>query len=370
MKRNIIRIAVLLLTLLCFILVAAKLSGISKTSLVTTTGQTFEKGTVTSVIEDNITESGTRVGQQQVEVLMKTGEKKGQSVIMTSSAGYLFGAACKTGMNVIVMQSVSGDTVVSSVYSQDRGNVIILFAIFYLVLLCLIGGKKGLRGAAGLVFTFFMLIYIELPLIYLGYSPFITSVAVCVITTIVTLYFIGGISKKTLVAISGTVSGVIISGMTAGIFSLLTGLSGWNVSNIESLLTLWETNEIQVGGLLFSGILISSLGAVMDVAMSISSSMQEIAFQNPSIESKELFKEGMRVGRDMMGTDSNTLILAFAGTGLSTLVLDYSYDLPFLQIINSGNIGIEIMQGLSGSFGVVLCVPVTVAIGAALIKRS
>ena len=104
----------------------------------------------------------------------------------------------------------------------------------------------------------------------------------------------------------------------------------------------------------------------MDVAMSVSSSLQEIYNQNPSLTRFEIFKSGMHVGRDMMGTDSNTLILAFVGGSVSTLLLDYAYNLPYLQIINSNNIGIAVMQGLAGSFGVVLCVPLTVVICTAL----
>ena len=104
----------------------------------------------------------------------------------------------------------------------------------------------------------------------------------------------------------------------------------------------------------------------MDVAMSIASSMGEIYAQNPSMTRRQLFRAGMHVGRDMMGTDSNTLILAFAGGSVSMLLLDYAYDLPYYQIINSNNIGIAVMQGLSGSFGVVLSVPVTVVLATAL----
>jgi uncharacterized membrane protein len=107
----------------------------------------------------------------------------------------------------------------------------------------------------------------------------------------------------------------------------------------------------------------------MDVAMSISSAMQELCQQNPAITRSELMKAGMRVGRDMMGTDANTLILAFAGGSVSMLLLDYAYDLPFLQIINSNNIGIAVMQGLSGSFGVVLSVPVTVLAAGCVYRR-
>ena len=135
-------------------------------------------------------------------------------------------------------------------------------------------------------------------------------------------------------------------------------------------MTLQQVNGIQVGGLLFSGLLISALGAEMDVAMSISSAMKEFCDQNPGISRLELMKAGMRVGRDMMGTNSNTLILAFAGTSLSMLVLNYAYDLPYLQVINSNNVGIAVMQGLSGSFGIVLCVPATVVLAAYIYKRE
>ena len=100
----------------------------------------------------------------------------------------------------------------------------------------------------------------------------------------------------------------------------------------------------------------------MDVAMSVCSSMYEIYAQNLSMSRGALFKAGMHVARDMMGTDSNTLILAFAGSSVSMLLLDYAYDLPYQQIINSNNIGIAIMQGLAGSFGIVLSVPLTVLI--------
>ncbi|BAK97597.1 hypothetical protein OBV_03990 [Oscillibacter valericigenes Sjm18-20] len=108
----------------------------------------------------------------------------------------------------------------------------------------------------------------------------------------------------------------------------------------------------------------------MDVAMSISSAMDELCTQRPSITRGELLRAGMRVGRDMMGTDSNTLILAFAGSSASMLVLDYAYDLPWLQIINSNNIGIAVMQGLSGSFGIILSVPATVVLATLVYTRK
>ena len=355
-----------ILLLLAFLAFVIWINQVDRTPLVSREGQTFEKAVVTEIIQDNLMPDGSRVGEQRIMVRMLTGPKEGEELETTSSSGYLFGAGCTVGMHVVVMQSIAGDTVINTVYTQDREMTIYIFAALYLVVLCLVGGKQGLKGALGLVFTFLCILFVYLPLVYRGYSPFWVAVFVCIITTLVTMYLIGGPTKKTVVATGGTVAGVVIAGFSATIFSIASGISGWNVSDIESLLTLWNVSGIQVGGLLFSGLLISSLGAVMDVAMSIGSSIGEIHAQNPTISRKELFKAGMHVGRDMMGTDSNTLILAFAGGSVSMLVLDYAYDLPYQQIINSNNIGIAIMQGLSGSFGIVLAVPVTVLLAVLL----
>ena len=352
--------------LAAFVIFTVYINQVDKVALVNREGQTFEKGVVTEILQDNLQPNGTRVGEQRVLVRLTTGVRAGQELETTSASGYLFGAGCTVGMRVIVLQSVAGDSTITSIYSQDREWVIYAFAAAYLVVLCLVGGKQGIKGALGLVFTFFCIIFVYLPLVYRGLSPFWVSVFICVITTLVTMYLIGGPTRKTLVATGGTVAGVVIAGISATIFSMATGITGWNVSDIESLLTLASTSGVQVGGLLFSGLLISSLGAVMDVAMSIGSAIAEIHAQNPALSRGELFKAGMHVGRDMMGTDSNTLILAFAGGSISMLVLDYAYSLPYQQIINSNNIGIAIMQGLSGSFGIVLAVPVTVALAVAL----
>ncbi|MDY4032465.1 MAG: YibE/F family protein [Pyramidobacter sp.] len=361
--------ALILITAVCALGVGV-LGSVEKTELISRAGQSFEKGVVTEILEDNLQPDGTRAGNQLVRVLMTSGVKRGQELETTSSSGFLFGAPCRPGMKVVVMQSVAGDTVISSVYSQDREHVVYLFAALYLAALVLVGGLKGLKGALGLVFTFFAIIFAELPLVYRGYSPTAAAVFICCVTTFVTMLLIGGFSQKTLIATAGTVAGVLGAWGAARLFSAASGISGWNVSNIESLMTLWHLKDIQVGELLFAGLLISTLGAVMDVAMSIASAMQEIQRQNPAISRRELFRAGIRVGRDMMGTDANTLILAFSGSSLGTLMLDYAYDLPYLQIINSNNIGIAIMQGLGGSFGIVLSVPFTVALGSFLLTAA
>ena len=370
MSKKVVRYLIYLLFVCVFAVFVFKLNQVEKTELVVRTGQTFEKAEVTEILQDNLDSNGTRVGEQKVRVKMLTGARKGKELDITSSSGYLFGAACKVGMKVIVMQSIAGETTIASVYSQDREWVIFVFALFYLLALCIIGGKQGIKGCLGLIFTFFCVIFVYLPLVYLRFSPFWAAVFICFLTTLVTMYLIGGPTKKTCAATLGTLAGVVLAGLSAWCFSKASGISGYNVSDIETLMTLWNTNRIQVGGLLFSGLLISCLGAVMDVAMSISSAIDEIYKQNTALSRKELFKAGMRVGRDMMGTMTNTLILAFTGGSINTLVFIFAYNYEYQQVINMYSVGIEIMQGLSSSLGVIMAVPVTSWIAAFLYSKN
>lgn len=149
----------------------------------------------------------------------------------------------------------------------------------------------------------------------------------------------------------------------------VTHVTGYNVSDIENLIYVQEETGIQVGELLFAGILIAALGAVMNVSMSISSTLQELYDQNPTMTARQLFRSGMTVGRDMMGTMSNTLILAFVGGSINTIVMFYAYDYEYLQLINLFDMAIEIMQGISASMGVILTVPLVSFIGAWMIAN-
>ncbi len=207
-------------------------------------------------------------------------------------------------------------------------------------------------------------------MIYKGISPILAAVLVVAFTTIVTMCMVDGITKKSVAAMLGTVIGVVFSGAFALIFGQVTSITGYNVSDIENLVYVGEMTDIKIGELLFAGILIASLGAVMDVGMSIASTLNELKEQNPQMMTKELFQSGMNVGRDMMGTMTNTLILAFTGGSINTLVFIFAYNYEYQQVINMYSGGIEIMQGLSSSLGVIMAVPVTSWIAAFLYKKN
>ena len=335
-----------------------------KEPLTSNEGQTYEKAKVVDITKDNMQEDGNRYGNQEVVLELTSGKHKGEQVDATSPSGTLFGADCEVGMKVIAIVSESQDTLVVTVYSQDRTIPIIVFVSIFVLAVCFIGGKKGVKSVISLAFTLISIFFILFPLLYKGLSPFLVAVIISAVVTVFTILFVGGNNHKSFAAIVGTVSGVVIAGLSAYAFGKVAGISGYNVSDIENLNYVAQYCDLQIGGLLFAGIIISALGAVMDVGMSISSTINEIYEKKPDATVKELFLSGIHVGKDMMGTMSNTLILAFVGGSITTLMLNYSYNLPVNQMLNSYNIGIEIMQGISGSLGIVLTVPVTAFVAA------
>ena len=160
----------------------------------------------------------------------------------------------------------------------------------------------------------------------------------------------------------------------AGIFAALVGvatpLNGFNMSEAENLLLYGAEQGLHVSGLLVCGVLVAALGAVMDVSMSIASALWELRVNNPDLPARDLFRSGMNIGKDAMGTMANTLILAFAGSSLNTLLLVRVYDIPFAQLVNTDFICVEILQSVAGSMGILLTVPLVTAVSAKLMTAD
>lgn len=370
MKLNLKKTAAGVIAFAVFVAALIYCNRIEKTELISTEGQSYEKAQVVEVTKDNLAEDGNRYGEQKVLLKINSGSLKGQEVEAVSPSGTLFGAICKPGMHIIAIVSITENNNVVTVYSQDRSIAIYVFTVLFALVVCVIGGRQGVKAVISLVFTCVSIFGLLFPLIYKGYSPIPATVWICVLATVFTMLMISGWSKKTLSAVIGTTCGVAAAGAAAVAFGHFAGISGYNVPDIETLNYVAQYTPVRIGGLLFAGIIISSLGAVMDVGMSMSSAIQEIYEANQEVGKKKLFMSGIQVGRDMMGTMTNTLILAYVGGAITTLVINYAYDLSCNQLLNSYNIGIEIMQGLSGSLGVVLTVPITAAAAVELLCRN
>ena len=342
---------------------------IEKTPLRPTGGNTFAKATVLEVLSDNTetTEDGEMLGNQTVKIKITSGAYKGEECEATSPNSNNSGAYCKVGTKVIILvnKGESGQ-IVASVYNYDRAFVLLVLVGLFIAVLCLIGGKQGVASVIGLIFTFVCIFGLYIPMMYIGISPFLAATVTSILVTVVVMFLIGGWSYKTLCATAGTVAGVLIAGGLAAIFGYFGHISGLNVDDVETLAYVAQNSKLDVGGVLFSGILIASLGAIMDVSMSVSSTIAEIHETNPGIGRKQLFASGIHVGKDMMGTMSNTLILAFAGSSINSLIIIYSYNMSSLEYMNRYDIGIELLRGITGSMGVILTVPLVSFIAAFL----
>ncbi|GFN35693.1 YibE/F family protein [Tepidimicrobium xylanilyticum] len=218
--------------------------------------------------------------------------------------------------------------------------------------------------------TIFIIVKILLPLMLKGINPIPISVLAAIVITIITILFIAGINTKSISAIIGTCSGVIIAGIIAYFVGSQVRLTGLSSEEATMLMFIPQRVDFDFRGLLFSGIILGALGAIMDVGMSIASSIEEIHNANKSFTRKELFNSGMNVGRDIMGTMTNTLILAYTGSSIPLLLLFMAYETSMIKVINLDIIATEIVRSLSGSIGLVLTIPLTALVSTFLIKRE
>lgn len=360
----------LLLVCAGFILFIFFFNNIEKVNLLNQNGTSYEKAIVENILQDNIQQDGSRIGNQLVKVKILTGDKKGQVFDATSSSSFLYGANCTENLKVIVSISTSDNSSVVSVYSYDRAPIIYVFVALFLLMLWIFGGKRGLKSAIGLIFTFICIIFLFIPMLYKGYSPFLSAVIISIMITIVSLSLVGGFTIKTISSILSTIIGVVISGGVSVAFGYFANISGYNVSEIEELIFISNNTNLKITGLLFATILIASLGAIMDISISVASAINELYIINPNLSKKELFSSGINIGQDIIGAMSNTLILAYTGTAINSMILIYSYNMKYNQIINMYSIGIDIMQSISGSIGIILTVPLVSFISSRLLTSK
>ncbi|MEA1974740.1 MAG: YibE/F family protein [Bacillota bacterium] len=334
----------------------------------------FEKAEILEIIEeeieDDIAITDLKIGRQVLKVKILTGKYKGniyETVNLIEQSHNVIG---KVGLKIIVGIRETDNTQNIWVYNYNRAPYLYIMGTIFIFLLILFGGKQGFNSMIALLFTSTIFIFIMIPLIFKGYHPITLSIISVIITTIVSFLLIGGFEKKMLIAILGTTSGILVAGILSFTFSKLTHLSGINLEKGTQLVYLALDYNIQVRGIMFSSILIASMGAVMDVSMSISSSMYEIYQIDNTISSKTLFTTGMNIGKDIMGTMTNTLILAFMGGSLGLMLVIWGYNMSYNQLINLPFVSIEIIQGLAGSIGIVLTVPFTALMASIILSRK
>lgn len=332
------------------------------------TDRTFVRATVTGVLQDT-TGGQENQGTQTVQAVITQGKFKGAACELQNANTYQRGAFCMPGTKIIATVSPAADgSLHGSIYNYDRSQMLYLLLILFAAALLLVGRKKGAAALYALVFTGICVVCLYLPLMYHGIDAILSAVLTAVVILVVSNYIFNGWTSKTLCAILGTTAGVLLSGLLAWALGTRFHLTGFHSADGEGLIYIANHSHLTVGNVLFAGILISSLGAVMDVSLSIVSALYELHRNAPQLSAGELFHSGMNIGHDMMGTMSNTLILAYAGSATSTLLTVYAYQMPYLQVIGYNSILTEFLCGLTGTIGVVLTVPLQTLITTGVLK--
>ena len=314
----------------------------------------YEKAVVVEVSDESLEyDEGLEIylGTQDLKVEMLDGEEEGSVLEVTNYLTQTHNVYAQEGTKLIInADRPENADPYYSVYNFDRTvPMAACFAVLAAAIIC-IGKGKGVRAIAGLAYSMFMVIYLVLPAVFSGYSPIGMSILCGILSTAVTLLLLNGQSEKTWAAILSTTVGVICSLLFFLIMSGLVHLDGFSSSEAEGLVLISQETGLKIKDVLFAGVLISSLGAIMDTGMSIVSALYEVYTHNPGLNTRELFLSGIEMGKDMIGTMTNTLILAFTGSAFITLLVFLSYQVQVNQLFNSNYLTIEIAQGICGSF--------------------
>ncbi len=327
----------------------------------------YESAKVLSVTELDVAPDEFTDKKFLVELKLLDGPDKGQIIQLEHALLETdpYPMSIKQGDKIILFKS-EGEYYVHD-YKRDSGVYVLIF--LFIITILWVGRWQGVKTVITLFLTLTIIAFVHIPLLNNGLNPILVTIVVATIITVFTLFFIAGVSRKSVAAIIGTLGGVVCAGALALIFAEFMHVTG--LSNDEALMLKYipQGDIFNASELLLSGIILGALGAVMDVAMSIASSIEEIRLNNPDVSVKRLFRSGMNIGRDVMGTMTNTLILAYTGSFLPLILLFNAYRMSHIRIMNMDLIAAEVVRALSGSIGIVMCIPITAFVAVQLTRH-
>ncbi|MCG8499794.1 MAG: YibE/F family protein [Firmicutes bacterium] len=313
-------------------------------------------------IKEEYPEANITLIKQKVDARILNGGLKGEIVEAENnmSGNPAYDIELKEGdiISLGMEQGENGERLFH-VKGYERTRYVYQLIGIFLVLLVIAGGWKGLKSIVSLGVTIGLVFYVMIPLLLKGISPIFISIGVCAAATIITMIVITGWNKKSLAAIIGTIGGITAGGGIAYLYGLLAQLTGLSEVEAQMLLDIPQQVKFDFRGLLFAGILIGALGAAMDVSVSIASALTELIQKDRNLTFRQILKHGMNIGKDIMGTMSNTLILAYTGGALSMILLFVVYPRPVNDIINFDFVATEIIRSIAGSIGLIFAIPIT-----------
>lgn len=304
------------------------------------------------------------------EAQILSGEHKDELVIATQNISTYIAGTIKeveTGDKILLFnqQDYAGKSSWYFMEYSRTGALLILTAIF-LGLILLFGRTQGVKTLISLVFTVLSIFLVLIPAILGGQNIYAWTIATCAFITLSTVILVYGTSRKTFATALGCIGGVIVAGILTLIMNGALKLTGFVDENAIYLQQL--NSSIDLKAIIFGGILIGALGAIMDVSIDIASSLSEVADKMEKPDFGTIVKSGFNIGKDIMGTMTNTLILAYIGSSLSTVLLLTASSHSISYLFNLEMITVEILQAIVGSIGILTTIPLTSVIAATLYK--
>lgn len=253
---------------------------------------------------------------------------------------------------------------------QNRIPGMLWLGGIFFVLVLIIGKLKGLTTIISLAFTGAAVFAVYIPAILSGKNVYLTTIIITVFIIFASLIILNGCNKKTWCAIVGNLGGIVVTGALALIVNTALKITGMVDEDYVFLAALGDGASVDLRAIVWSSIIIGSLGAIMDVSMSIASAMQELAMEMKDRSFKRMVASGMNIGRDAIGTMTTTLVLAYAGGSIASILLFTLNNRNLLVLMNFEMVVVEVIQAIVGSLGILLAVPITVFVAAGLFNRK
>ncbi len=313
------------------------------------------------------------LGTQQLELRLLSGRFKGEVV---AARNELLGdkrrdKIFEVGDRVLCqsrLDSSNSQIIESRAEEYYRQDLELILILAFVVALILFAGKTGAKAALSFLFTALVFWKLLIPSLLRGYSPLLVSIGVVILSTSVIILLVGGLSKRGVVALLGSILGVAVTALLALAFGYYFKIPGTIHEYSDALLYSGFAN-LNFSQMMLSCIFISSAGAVMDVAMDIAAAQDELAAQATHLSRRELIKSGLNIASPVVGSMTTTLLFAYSGSFMFAFMAYMAQGVPMESIVNRGYIASEILHTMVGSFGLVLVAPITAILGGYIYKK-
>lgn len=377
MKKERIVLAVALIVSILYIFIGNKMAMKDNKFFEDNTKLDYPKAEVTRILERTETPLNIEGLENQYntditfEAQITSGEHKDELVIAVQNIStYVTGTVdeVKAGDKVLLFNETTYDNESKWYFVEySRTSAIIVLGVLFFGLILVFGKTKGVKTIISLVITCLSIFLVFIPAVLGGQNIYFWTILTCAVITFSTVMIVYGYSKKTLATALGCIGGVLVAGLLTLIMNGALKLTGFVD---EDAIYLNQLNaSIDLKAIIFGGILIGALGAIMDVSIDIASSLSEVAAKLEKPDFKTIIKSGFNIGKDIMGTMTNTLILAYIGSSLSVVLLLTASNNSFAYLFNLEMIVVEILQALVGSIGILTTIPLTSVVCAGLYKH-